>query len=93
MSEKLSSKVGNKITIELISNPSTGYQWIAEFDPKIIELIKEDFQPSSKLLGAGGIERFEFGALSSGVTNLKMVYKRGGEDSFTDEKNFQICIE
>ncbi len=93
MSEKLSSKVGNIITIELSSNPSTGYQWIPEFDSKLIELIKEDFHPASNLIGAGGIEQFEFKALSSGLTNLRMVYKRSGEDSYAEERNFQIRIE
>jgi predicted secreted protein len=69
---------GKVVIISLQSNPSTGYGWIPKFDPQFIRLVKKEFNPLSSLLGAGGIEKFEFKALASGVTTLRMMYKRDG---------------
>jgi inhibitor of cysteine peptidase len=92
MTDTISSHVGNTIVITLDSNPSTGYEWIAEFDSEYIRIIKRDYVASSILLGASGIERFEFKALMSGVTTLTMVYKKSWEKSFADEKIYSIQI-
>lgn len=92
VNEEIHTEIGKIVIISLNSNPSTGYGWIAEFDPKFIRLVRKEFTPSSNLIGAGGIERFEFEALASGVTTLRMVYKREWEMTFLDEKVYQIHV-
>jgi inhibitor of cysteine peptidase len=93
MLEKITLKVGDTFAVELNSNPSTGYRWIAEFDSKFLQLDKQDYHSPTNLLGAGGIDRFEFKALFRGVINLRMVYKKPFEDLSIEEKNFQVTIE
>ncbi len=92
MTDKISSKVGSTFIIPLNANPSTGYEWIAEFDSSFIRIINRSYAASSSLLGASGIETFEFEALRSGVTTLRMVYKRRDEKSFANEKTYAINI-
>lgn len=92
MSQDIGTQLGKVIIISLESNPSTGYGWTAEFDSKFIRLVKREFVHSSNLMGAGGIERFEFEALAKGVTKLRMVYKREWETTFLYEKTYVVHI-
>jgi inhibitor of cysteine peptidase len=89
---EINTKVGKLFIVELDSNPSTGYQWMTEFDSKFLQLVEKEYRSSTNLVGAGGVDRFKFKALSSGVTNLRMVYKRPFEDSSSEEKNYQVSI-
>ena len=70
-------KKGDKISITLVSNRSTGNTWRnIEYDNKIIE---QDGEPeykasSSKLVGAPGKVTYKFKAIAKGKTKLKMEY-------------------
>jgi predicted secreted protein len=92
VSEDIRVQKGKLVVISLESNPSTGFGWMADFDPHFIRLVKRQFTHLSNLLGASGIEKFEFEALASGVTTLKMVYKRAWETTFSKEKMYTIHI-
>lgn len=92
MSEELSAKKGEILTISLSSNPTTGFAWTAEFDPKFMRLIKKEFSPLANTVGAGGTERFEFKALKSGLTELRMIYQRGSEKENSKQKTYTMRI-
>jgi len=62
------------------------------FDPAYIELIREDFDASSNLIGAGGVEKKEFRALKSGNSELTMTYKRPWEQEFEKQHIIPIKI-
>ena len=92
MSEELFSKKGEIITIQLESNPTTGFAWNAEFDSNFLSLVNKEFTRSSNSVGAGGIERFEFRALKSGAIVIRMIYKREFENTNIQEKTYRIHI-
>lgn len=89
---KIKTHIGEIVTISLESNPSTGHRWIAKFEPKFLKLVKQEFISSSNLVGAGGTERFDFKAVTSGTTTLHMVYKREWESTIQDEKKYTIVV-
>ncbi len=72
-------KVGQEFTIVLPTNPSTGYNWKANYNSKYLKLIKQTYQPNTPILiGSGGNEVFTFKALKSGETLITLNYQRSG---------------
>jgi predicted secreted protein len=67
----------NIVTVELYTNPSSGYSWEYSYD-RIDVLVLSDnrFAPdtSAILSGGGGTQVFEFRALSSGTVNITFSY-------------------
>jgi inhibitor of cysteine peptidase len=92
LSTTLSVRVGKTFSVSLESNPSTGYAWVPEFDPKFFKVLKKEFVAHSNLAGTGGVENFDFEALESGTTKLHMVYKRAWETTIQNEKTLSINI-
>lgn len=74
---------GDKITITLAGNPTTGYSWeLSEFDASVVELAGEaDYKSDSKLLGSGGVYTFTLKAGAPGSTVVKFIYHRSWEDA------------
>lgn len=89
----LDQKVGEKFTISLKSNPTTGYTWHPEFDSEFLELVGREFVSDSTVPGSPGIEAFEFLALKQGEVKVKMTYKRSWEEQILDECVTLVKIE
>jgi predicted secreted protein len=87
----LTVKKDKTLAVPLDANPSTGYQWIAEYDPNYLKLVRKDTFPSANL-GGSVTEKFEFEALMSGITRLRMICKRIWENTSIDEKIYIIQI-
>ena len=87
---------GDEFVICLDSNPSTGYGWMADFDPDVLSLVKKTFESSrhpSGMVGVGGRELFTFAVLKAGVTKLYMIYLQpwaGG--SIAEIRDFSIRV-
>jgi predicted secreted protein len=78
--ETFKGKPGDTITILLKSNPTTGYNWsVQQNDNNIIKLVNSKYNSDSKLIGAGGNQKYTFKLLNPGKTELKLVYKRAWE--------------
>ncbi len=79
-------EVGDKVRIELCSNPSTGYSWEYEIaDMDIIMEEDHDYEePDSDLLGAAGTEFWTFEATNPGNTEITMDYTPPGTGSTED---------
>ena len=89
-------KKGDIFKITLKSNPTTGYQWNADFDETIIQLVDSSYKADEpQLMGSGGIEIFEFKVIGSNTdTNIKFSYARPWESVLPiDEKSFEIKIK
>jgi len=87
ISETMEVKIGETLTISLISNPTTGYSWQPEFDAEFLKLVDKEFViGSSDLVGAPGIEKFEFLTLKQGETMVTMIYKRPWEEKSIEER-------
>ena len=86
-------EMGKTFTISLTSNPTTGYSWQPEFDSDFLELANREFTPDpSPLVGAPGVETFEFPPLKLGEVTLTMMYKRPWEDQPIDERTTLVKI-
>jgi len=92
MSEEISARKGEIMTVALESNPTTGFSWTTEFDSNFLSLVKKEFIRFSNSVGAGGTEKFEFRALKNGATVLRMIYKREFENTNIKEKTYRINI-
>ncbi len=91
--ENITVKRGQEFEIILESNPTSGFKWLPKFDGSIINLVSNDFQATMpKRIGSSGKDIFTFLAISSGSSNLKMLYKRRWEEQFVAEKIFVINV-
>ena len=91
-------EVGDKIRLNLCSNPTTGFQWKYETIGKIV--LKEedhDFEEpkDENIVGASGMEVWTFEAIEQGSTEIRMEYTRlweGGEQAEW-EYTFAVSVE
>lgn len=74
-------------TIQLKSNPTTGYQWFLQsYDSNLVTVVKHQFQRNidKKLIGAPGYETWDFVLKSNAFvvpqrSMIQFVYGRGWE--------------
>ncbi len=93
MTEEMKVKLGKEFAIYLEANPTTGYDWEAEFDESILKLKDKYFEPDlPAAVGGGGKDKFVFLPVKTGRTNILMLYKRPWENKPLKEKVFQIFI-
>jgi inhibitor of cysteine peptidase len=87
-------EAGEEFSIVLGSNPTTGFEWMVEFDEEFVELSSRSFTPSSELVGAGGVDIFAFDSLEAGETEIRFIYVRPWESRQpVDEKIYTVTIE
>lgn len=86
----IQAKVGQTFTIELESNPTTGYQWQEKIDSEKVELIDKQFNFSSKNIGSPGKETFTFKAISGGDSVIRLDYKRSWEEKIVESVEFDL---
>lgn len=81
-SETREVKVGEEFTIELESNPSTGYRWTMTTRPdeSILGLTGDYYEaPETDAVGAPGKQFYRFKALKAGQTTMAFQYARSFE--------------
>lgn len=70
---------GERIRAALTSNPTTGYGWTVTPTPDaavLTQLGDPFFVAESHLIGAGGVEVFDFVAAGAGTVTLRLAYAR-----------------
>ena len=86
--------VGDIITIELCSNPTTGFQW--EYETTGITVLQEtdhEIIPSgSDKTGAPGKDIWTFEAIGKGETELSMEYSRPWEGGEKTEWTYSLTV-
>jgi inhibitor of cysteine peptidase len=89
----------NQFSIQLKSNPSTGYSWfLKDYDANLIEPIKHEFltNKDKKLIGAPGYQLWTFKVKPAAFivpqqTRLRFVYVRPwGEDDNPTQTLFRV---
>jgi len=91
-------EVGQRFTVTLESNPSTGYRWEwVDRQESILEQMGEAaFKPRETgdppLVGAGGWDIFTFEAVTPGQMTLKLVYRRPWEEGMEPLKTFSLRV-
>ncbi len=89
--ELIHTKVGETFTIALPANPSTGYQWTADYDYYLLSLDSSQFEKSSSgRLGVDGESVFIFKPLRPGKSTISLVYKRTWENIAADVRTIHV---
>lgn len=86
---------GDGLTIELDSNPSTGYRWMIDETsmPTDLELLSKAFiEPDADLVGAPGKQVFLFEATSTGAGILRLEYLRPFDEPAIPDRIVEYII-
>lgn len=87
---------GDTFTIQLTSNPTTGFQWkfdAAPFDKQVMSIREDKFiQPDTQLCGAPGKRSLSFQAEGAGRTGLRLIYVRPWEKDRQPAKEFSLVV-
>lgn len=83
--------------ITLSANPTTGYSWsLKSYDSDLIKPVsRKYYPPQTKLLGAGGYEKWVFAVKPAGfivpqITNVTLIYSRSWELQGAQASNFKV---
>ena len=94
MRNEFQVEIGDKITVKLCSNPSTGFEW--DYEMTIENVVKEedhDFEePEEGVVGAAGIELWTFEAVEQGTTEIQMEYSQPGVGGSEAEWTYTITV-
>ena len=89
-----SKEVDGRMTISLIENPTTGYEWSCEIsDFSVLALENNNYVANSNeedLVGAPGVHEFIFKSLKEGKTDIVCSYERNWED---EEPLYQLTYK
>lgn len=92
--DSITTEVGKAFEVDLMGNPSTGYEWslAEEPDPKLTKKLWEDTYANDLTPGAPAIQVFKFEALAVGSTDLKFEYSRPWETEAAPEKTQTVTV-
>jgi inhibitor of cysteine peptidase len=92
--------VGDRATLELEANPTTGYQWelATEPDAAVVSVVSDTYTASttdSGMVGAGGTQRIVIQGVAAGSTTLELRYVRPWETdgAAAQTASFDITVE
>lgn len=90
----LALKIGDRVSLTLASNPSTGYVWAFEtIGPNVFGAFQQSFSGSSGMPGAGGSHSWLFTVGSVGKTRLAFKYLRPWEGDASIARKFTVDVE
>ncbi len=91
---RVALRVGQRFTLELRANLSTGYSWrvVSSGEPVIRQLGEPTFTEDSHMAGAGGTLRYEFRAEQAGTAALELVYVRPWEKDAKPADTFAVTV-
>ena len=73
-------KAGQRFTIELEGNATTGYSWLVKkYNENILKLTTHDYQGKGDIPGAPGVFIFVFEAIAVGKSEITLEYVRPWE--------------
>lgn len=87
---------GDTFTVQLVSNPTTGYLWQFGTPPydEAVMILRGDryIQPGEQLCGGPGKRSLTFLAEGSGRTGLRLVYVRPWEKNQQPAREFNLMV-
>jgi inhibitor of cysteine peptidase len=90
---RCAARVGEELSVVLAENPTTGYRWHAEIDPRTLQQTGDSYQGHTEPRGAGGIRRLTFRVLRAGPAHLRVVKRRAWEDTAVEEFSIDLDAE
>jgi inhibitor of cysteine peptidase len=85
---------GERLTVRLESNPTTGFSWQPRVDPDaaVLRSVGHEYvPPDDALVGEGGIELWAFEGVAPGTTGMALVYLRPFDPSDVGA-NFEVEV-
>ena len=95
-SQNIEIGISEQFIITLESNPTTGYEWQADFDESLLKLVQDELKPAKtepSMTGVGCKQSFTFQGVKKGKTEVTLTYKRSWEEGFAEQKVFAISIK
>lgn len=86
---------GKIITLNLGSNPSTGFSWqlVKISDKEVLEFVKKEYIPDAgRQIGSSGVEKWSFKTLKSGQAEVILEYRRPWEKNVPAQKREEYSI-
>ena len=84
--------VGSNITISLVENPTTGYEWNVTSSTGL-QLVNETHDaPQTELVGAPGVHIWEYIAADEGNGEFSAIYARSWENVTGNETTFSMAF-
>ena len=87
-------RVGDKITVRLCSNATTGFEW--DYTATGVSVLREtshDFEePGTDVPGAAGMEVWTFEAVAKGEIEVHMAYSQPWADGQKDEWTYTMAV-
>ena len=95
LSDDYNIEVGDKITIKLCSNATTGFQWDYEItgDTAVKEEDHDFEAPDGDIAGAPGTEVWTFEGTEKGTAVISMEYSQPWEGGTKKEWTYQMTIK
>jgi predicted secreted protein/nitrous oxidase accessory protein NosD len=93
--EVIRARVNEPFTISLSANPTTGYEWKADYDYVLLKqesVLFERATSETKRVGVGGTSVFVFLPIRPGKSTIDFVYKRSWENIVADTRVFHVEI-
>ena len=85
-------RLGDEITVVLDENPTTGYRWHPDIDPRHLQLTGDQYQGPERPVGASGTRRMTFAPLQTGSAQLHLVKRRSWEQVGVAEFNVALDV-
>jgi len=86
-------EVGDKVYVDLCSNPTTGFEWSYEMSGEVVKEEDHDFHlPDSDVPGAPGKESWTFEGVSKGNSEILMEYSQPWDGGMKQEWIYRITI-
>jgi inhibitor of cysteine peptidase len=77
--------------ISLPENPTTGFRWHLNPDPKCV-LVEDRFDPGGSAPGCGGTRFWRFQVTETGCAELEFVCRRSWEQSTSGARRFAVTL-
>lgn len=88
-------EVGERATIELEANPTTGFQWAfaAEPDDAVVRVISDTYvAPATAAVGTGGQQTIVIEGVAAGSTTIELAYGRPWEADVAPAKSTSFAV-
>jgi predicted secreted protein len=82
---------GDRFTIGLPANPSTGYAWDGDPGPKLKQVSSKQIRQSN-LIGAPAVQEITFQAEKTGTVMLRLAYSRSFEGGVPPAKTASFSV-
>ncbi|MCB1278224.1 protease inhibitor I42 family protein [Prosthecobacter sp.] len=98
--DSIRKKTGETFTVDLESNPTTGYGWALDGkeDATVVRKVSDEFVGTPHppgVVGVGGTEQWKFQAEKKGKTTLHFIYRRPWEKGIDPirERTINVSVE